>query len=43
MAAALRIEHGPPLAFTALKRAAYGSLGDIEAALLREREGQLRA
>jgi enoyl-CoA hydratase/carnithine racemase len=42
MALALRIEKGPPLAFTALKSAVYGSLGDIEGALKREREGQLR-
>jgi 2-(1,2-epoxy-1,2-dihydrophenyl)acetyl-CoA isomerase len=42
MALALRIESGPPLAFTALKNAVYGSLGDLEAALKREREGQLR-
>jgi 2-(1,2-epoxy-1,2-dihydrophenyl)acetyl-CoA isomerase len=42
MALARRIEHGPPLAFSALKSAVYGSLGDLEAALKREREGQLR-
>lgn len=42
MALARRIEKGPPLAFEALKRAVYGSLGDLEAALMREREGQLR-
>ncbi|MDB4939254.1 MAG: Enoyl-CoA hydratase [Labilithrix sp.] len=42
MALAQRIEAGPPLAFTAAKSAIYGSLGDIEAALKREREGQLR-
>ena len=42
MALAQRIEKGPPLAFAALKSAVYGSLGDIEAALKREREGQLR-
>jgi enoyl-CoA hydratase/carnithine racemase len=41
MALALRIEQGPPLAYTALKSAVYGSLGDLEAALKREREGQL--
>lgn len=41
-ALAQRIEKGPPLAFTALKSAVYGSLGDLEAALRREREGQLR-
>jgi enoyl-CoA hydratase/carnithine racemase len=42
MALAQRIEKGPPLAFAALKSAVYGSLGDLEAALMREREGQLR-
>ena len=42
MALAKRIEDGPPLAYAALKSAVYGSLGDIEAALKREREGQLR-
>jgi len=42
MALAARIENGPPLAYAALKSAVYGSLGDIEAALKREREGQLR-
>ena len=42
MALAHRIEQGPPLAFAALKSAVYGSLGDIEAALKREREGQLK-
>jgi 2-(1,2-epoxy-1,2-dihydrophenyl)acetyl-CoA isomerase len=39
---AQRIEKGPPLAYAALKSAVYASLGDIEAALRREREGQLR-
>jgi 2-(1,2-epoxy-1,2-dihydrophenyl)acetyl-CoA isomerase len=42
MALARRIEAGPPLAFTAVKNAIYGSLGDLEGALKREREGQLR-
>lgn len=42
MALAKRIEEGPPLAHAALKSAMLGSLGDIEAALKREREGQLR-
>jgi enoyl-CoA hydratase/carnithine racemase len=42
MALAARIERGPPLALAALKSAVYASLGDLEAALLREREGQLR-
>jgi 2-(1,2-epoxy-1,2-dihydrophenyl)acetyl-CoA isomerase len=38
---ARELEKGPPLAYANLKRAVYGSLGDLEAALLREREGQL--
>jgi enoyl-CoA hydratase/carnithine racemase len=42
MALATQLENGPPLAFTALKSAVYASLGDIEAALKREREGQLK-
>jgi enoyl-CoA hydratase/carnithine racemase len=42
MALAKRIEDGPPLAYAALKAAVYASLGDLEAALKREREGQLR-
>ena len=42
MALAQRIEHGPPLAYAALKSAVYGSLGDLDAALRREREGQLK-
>jgi 2-(1,2-epoxy-1,2-dihydrophenyl)acetyl-CoA isomerase len=42
MALASRLEKGPPLAFAAAKRAIYDSLGDFEAALQREREGQLR-
>jgi enoyl-CoA hydratase/carnithine racemase len=41
-ALASRIENGPPLAYAALKAAVYASLGDVEAALKREREGQLR-
>ncbi len=39
---AQKIEKGPPLAFAALKAAVYASWGDVEAALRREREGQLR-
>jgi enoyl-CoA hydratase/carnithine racemase len=39
---AAKLENGPPLAFAATKAAIYGSLGDIEEALRREREGQLR-
>lgn len=42
MALAERLEKGPPLAFAALKAAVYAGLGDLEAALRREREGQLR-
>jgi enoyl-CoA hydratase/carnithine racemase len=42
MALAQRIEAGPPLAFAALKSAVYASLGDVEAALTREREAQLK-
>lgn len=41
-ALAARLEKGPPLAHAALKKAVYESLGDVEAALRREREGQLR-
>jgi 1,4-dihydroxy-2-naphthoyl-CoA synthase len=42
MALAERVEKGPPLAFAALKASVYAGLGDLEAALRREREGQLR-
>jgi len=42
MALAARIEAGPPLAYALAKKAIYASLGDLEAALLREREGQLK-
>ncbi len=41
LAVARRIEAGPPLAHAAIKRALYASLGDVEEALRREREGQL--
>jgi 2-(1,2-epoxy-1,2-dihydrophenyl)acetyl-CoA isomerase len=41
-ALAERLEKGPPLAFAALKSAVYASWGDLEDALRREREGQLR-
>ncbi|MCL2779647.1 MAG: enoyl-CoA hydratase-related protein [Polyangiaceae bacterium] len=41
MALAQRIEAGPPLAFSRAKQAVYANLGDLEAALAREREGQL--
>lgn len=42
LALAHRLERGPPLAFAAAKAAIYDGLGDLEAALRREREGQLR-
>ncbi|HEY8073125.1 MAG TPA: enoyl-CoA hydratase-related protein [Labilithrix sp.] len=42
LAIAQKLEKGPPLAFASLKAAVYASWGDIEAALRREREGQLR-
>jgi enoyl-CoA hydratase/carnithine racemase len=42
MALAAKLEKGPPLAFAALKKAVYEGLGDVEAALRREREGQLK-
>jgi 2-(1,2-epoxy-1,2-dihydrophenyl)acetyl-CoA isomerase len=41
-ALAKRIEAGPPLAFAAVKRAVRASLGSLDDALRREREGQLR-
>ena len=41
-ALAERLEKGPPLAFAALKQSVYAGLGDLEGALRREREGQLR-
>jgi 2-(1,2-epoxy-1,2-dihydrophenyl)acetyl-CoA isomerase len=37
-----RLEKGPPLAFAALKQSVIAGLGDLDAALRREREGQLR-
>jgi enoyl-CoA hydratase/carnithine racemase len=42
LAVARELEAGPPLAFAAIKEAVYGSWGDLEAALLRERENQLK-
>lgn len=42
LAIAARLEAGPPLAYAELKRSVYASWGDIEAALKREREGQLK-
>ena len=39
---ARKIEMGPPLAYASLKAAVYASWGDIEAALRRERDAQLR-
>lgn len=37
-----KLERGAPLAYAAVKAAALASLGDLEAALAREREGQIR-
>jgi enoyl-CoA hydratase/carnithine racemase len=37
-----RLTAGPPLAFAEIKSALYASWGDLEAALTRERQGQLR-
>jgi 2-(1,2-epoxy-1,2-dihydrophenyl)acetyl-CoA isomerase len=42
LAVARRIESGPPLAHAAIKRALYANLGNVEDALRREREEQLR-
>lgn len=42
LAIARELESGPPLAFAAIKRALYASLGDLEDALRRERSEQLR-
>jgi 2-(1,2-epoxy-1,2-dihydrophenyl)acetyl-CoA isomerase len=42
MDVAREIEAGPPLAFAAVKEALYASWGDLEDALRREREGQLK-
>lgn len=42
LALARKIEKGPPLAYAALKSAVYASWGDVDDALRREREGQLR-
>jgi enoyl-CoA hydratase/carnithine racemase len=42
LAVARELEKGPPLAFAQIKRAVYGSWGELEAALRREREGQLQ-
>jgi 2-(1,2-epoxy-1,2-dihydrophenyl)acetyl-CoA isomerase len=39
---ARRLERGPPLAFTVIKRAIQASQGSLEDALRRERDGQLR-
>jgi enoyl-CoA hydratase/carnithine racemase len=41
LALARELEKGPPLAYARMKRAVYANLGDIDAALAREREGQL--
>jgi 2-(1,2-epoxy-1,2-dihydrophenyl)acetyl-CoA isomerase len=37
-----RLEKGPPLAYAAIKDALYANWGDLDAALARERTGQLR-
>lgn len=42
MGLARKLEAGPPLALALAKQAVIANLGDLEAALLREREGQLR-
>lgn len=42
MAIAQRLEKGPPLAYAEAKKAIYAGLGDLEATLRLEREGQLR-
>ena len=42
MEIARELENGPPLAYAAIKGALYASWGDVEGALRREREGQLK-
>jgi 2-(1,2-epoxy-1,2-dihydrophenyl)acetyl-CoA isomerase len=42
LAVSRRIEAGPPLAHAAIKRAMYASWGDLDEALRREREEQLK-
>jgi 2-(1,2-epoxy-1,2-dihydrophenyl)acetyl-CoA isomerase len=42
LALARQIEAGPPLAFAAIRRSVYGNWGDIEGALRRERDEQLK-
>jgi enoyl-CoA hydratase/carnithine racemase len=42
LAVARESEKGPPLAFAQIKQALYGSWGELEDALRREREGQLK-
>jgi enoyl-CoA hydratase/carnithine racemase len=42
LALARQIESGPPLAYAAIKRAIYANSGEIEEALRREREEQLK-
>ena len=42
LAVARELEAGPPLAFAAIRRAVYGNWGDVDAALRREREEQLK-
>ena len=41
-AMAAEIEAGPPLAYAEIRRALYASWGNLEDALKREREGQLK-
>ena len=42
LSVARELEAGPPLAFASIKSAVYASWGDLEDALRREREGQLK-
>jgi len=42
LALARNIESGPPLAFAAIKRALYANWGDIDGALARERQEQIK-
>jgi enoyl-CoA hydratase/carnithine racemase len=41
MTLARRLEKGPPLAYARIKSAVIANWGDLEAALRREREGQI--
>jgi 2-(1,2-epoxy-1,2-dihydrophenyl)acetyl-CoA isomerase len=42
MAVARQLEGGPPLAYREIRRALYASLGSIDEALKRERDGQIK-